>query len=642
MNSRMSNKELNALSPIIDVISSIVSLNQQNENISNDFKYSIMSSFSNDIKYCFKVLILDDSSFLFISSLLKQSSLTKNNICLTLKLNEQKTPMPDVMAIYMITPTSSNFKLILKDMQNDIYENYSINFIEKPDDSLFEDFLASIIKLDKYDKINNVHVFPIKYSIIHPKVIDFCSMDNKIKRPYSNLNLNQNSQEMENYYDLISNMLFNALFSMRVSPLIKCRKGSFVEIIVNKIQNKFLSTFYKFPKLRKEFQNSNLIMVILERELLDIPIMFHHPASFGAMINDVCGMTFTEDKNKKKFQIDPINDFIWNNSLNKPYYEVGEETFLEFKKFEQEMKILGNTTKSNNIEELSEEAEKLSDKIKNIEYKKIEQNILTKHGNFYVTISKNAEYKKLGEIHLIEVLLLGKREITDEINQKLLDFKTQGNINFDNSLDILRLCLIYFILDKDNTNSKFVLDIINNLSVPSPYNVKALINFFDIIKNGEKGHSSKDILSKLKEPEPQTSTMLGHVGGVTKNLFKKGFNFIKNSVSSFIATNKTSIAANIVEGCVYGGKNIEQDFWEFQINSEIIIPIRSCVYQNVFLFTLGGGSLNEFELCEEHLKQYNINLIYGADKIYSPLEFLEEINEFALSQFHQTNNKQKK
>ena len=76
-------------------------------------------------------------------------------------------------------------------------------------------------------------------------------MDSQISNPYSLIYFNNNNKDLEQYYDLVANMLFNCLFCMKVSPLVKYRKGSFSELIVNKIQNKFSSTFNKFPKLKK-------------------------------------------------------------------------------------------------------------------------------------------------------------------------------------------------------------------------------------------------------------------------------------------------------------------------------------------------------------------------------------------------------
>ena len=644
------NKELNLLTPLVNIINSILSLNQQklfkNPNNSSEGHQSnnILLSFNNDIKFCFKVLILDEATFKFVSPLLKQSALKRNNICLTTKLNYQKDIMNDVMAIYLVTPSPTNFKLILDDMKLNIYQNYSINLIEKPDDNLLEAFLTNIIKLDKYKKIYNLHVFPIKYSLIHPKIIDFCFLDNKILKPYSLFTLNLNNKETENYYDLISNMLFNCLFCMKVSPLIKFRKGSFCQLIANKIQNKFISTFNKFPLLKNEFQNGNCLLILLERDYLDIPIMLHHPSSFGAIINDICGLTFEQhnknlfinNNNKdKKFNIDPLNDFIWNKSIIKPYHEVGEETLLKYKKHIQQMKIFeeGNE-KSNNLEDLANKSEKLAESIKNIDTTKIEGDILDKHANFYPILNKNVDQRHLAEIYFIEKNILDKREINKEINENISSMIKENKINENNNLDMFRLCLIYFLISKDQDNDKFIKEIINKLNLPPPFNYKAIIENYDIIKNGEKEHSSKDLMSKLNEEQ---KGMLRQVGGVTKNLFKKGFNFIKSAVTNFAYSDRPSAAIDILYDLI-NNKNRDKEFSRYQLNEDIYIPIKSTLYNNIFLFTLGGGSLNEFEYCKEYMDNNDYNFIYGADKIYSPIEFLEELNELSISSMN-INNK---
>ena len=644
------NKELNLLTPLVNIINSILSLNQQklfkypNNSSEGHQSNNILLSFNNDIKFCFKVLILDEATFKFVSPLLKQSALKRNNICLTTKLNYQKDIMNDVMAIYLVTPSPTNFKLILDDMKLNIYQNYSINLIEKPDDNLLEEFLTNIIKLDKYKKIYNLHVFPIKYSLIHPKIIDFCFLDNKILKPYSLFTLNLNNKETENYYDLISNMLFNCLFCMKVSPLIKFRKGSFCQLIANKIQNKFISTFNKFPLLKNEFQNGNCLLILLERDYLDIPIMLHHPSSFGAIINDICGLTFEQhnknlfinNNNKdKKFNIDPLNDFIWNKSIIKPYHEVGEETLLKYKKHIQQMKIFeeGNE-KSNNLEDLANKSEKLAESIKNIDTTKIEGDILDKHANFYPILNKNVDQRHLAEIYFIEKNILDKREINKEINENISSMIKENKINENNNLDMFRLCLIYFLISKDQDNDKFIKEIINKLNLPPPFNYKAIIENYDIIKNGEKEHSSKDLMSKLNEEQ---KGMLRQVGGVTKNLFKKGFNFIKSAVTNFAYSDRPSAAIDILYDLI-NNKNRDKEFSRYQLNEDIYIPIKSTLYNNIFLFTLGGGSLNEFEYCKEYMDNNDYNFIYGADKIYSPIEFLEELNELSISSMN-INNK---
>jgi len=524
-------------------------------------------------------------------------------------------------------------------MKNNIYNNYSINFIEKPDDNLLEEFLTNIIKLDIYKKIYNLHVLPIKYSLIHPKILDFCGSDTKIVKPYSLFKLNQNDNETKNYYDLISNMLFNALFCMRISPLIKYKTGSYSGLIADKIQNKFISTFNKFPELKNEFKNGNCLMILLERDLVDLPIMLHHPSGFGAIINDICGITFDQDNNNKngikKFSLDPLNDFIWNKSLTKLYHEVGDETLLKYKKYIQQMQIFEIGEKANNLEELENKSEKLAQSIKDIDIKRLEGDILDKHAKIYPILNKNIDTRHLAQIYSIERNILDKREINKEINNSINEFINEGKINNQNYLDVFRLCLIYFLVDKDNSNIKFIEDIIQKLKLPSKYNQKTILDYLNIIKTDSKIHSSEELINKLNL-ENQKSSMLGQVGGVTKKLFKKGFNFIKNAVNNITGRNTPAIAMDIIYDLIYEKRRDREQFKRIRINEDIFINNESNK-NNVFLFVLGGGSLNEFEYCKEFVENMGFNFIYGSDKIYSPTEFLDEINELANNNIY--NNK---
>ena len=630
-------KEINLLSPLMNIIHSVLSLNYykifKSQNLSEE--PSIFSSDS-DINYCFKVLVLDNSTFKFLSPLLKQATLKKYNICLTTKLNDQKDIMHNMMAIYIVAPSSENFSLILKDMKNNIYNNYSINFIEKPDDNLLEEFLTNIIKLDIYQKIYNLHVLPIKYSLIHPKILDFCSSDSKIVKPYSIFNLNLNDKTTENYYYLISNMLFNALFCMKISPLVKYRSGSFSNKIATKIENKFISTFNKFPELKEEFKNGNCLLVILERDLLDLPIMLHHPSGFGAIINDICGITFDQDTNNnkneiKKFCLDPLNDFIWNKSITKLYHEVGDETLLKYKKYIQQMEIFSIDKKPNNLEDLENKSEKLAQSIKDLDVKRLEGDILDKHAKIYPILNKNIETRHLAQIYSIEKNILDRREINNEINNSINEFIKDGKINNENHLDVFRLCLIYILVDKDSANDKFIKDIIQTLKIPAKYNVKIILDYLDMIKKGTKSHSSLDLINKFNSENSQSQTMLGQVGGVTKKLFKKGFNFLKNAVNNFRGRNSPALAMDVLYDLIKETKKQKEIFDESRINKKIYVPDNSSK-KTIFLFILGGGSLNEYEYCKEFVESYGYNFIYGADKIYSPNEFLDEINDLAINE----------
>ena len=122
--------------------------------------------------------------------------------------------------------------------------------------------------------------------------------------------------------------------------------------------------------------------------------------------------------------------------------------------------------------------------------------------------------------------------------------------------------------------------------------------------------------------------MLGQVGGVTKNLFKKGIKLIKNAVNNMRGISTPATVMDILYDLINEKKRDKEEFKSKRINENIYISKESSK-KNMFLFFLGGGSLNEFEYCKQYVEDMGFNFIYGADKIYSPIEFLDEINELA-------------
>ena len=71
--------------------------------------------------------------------------------------------------------------------------------------------------------------------------------------------------------------------------------------------------------------------------------MLHHTVNFCAMINDYYGISadgFCNNVCKKeiaKFLINPANDYIWNNKLNKIFFGNWNYFYAKFKKYYKDM-----------------------------------------------------------------------------------------------------------------------------------------------------------------------------------------------------------------------------------------------------------------------------------------------------------------
>ena len=175
----------NIINSIYNILDNIFKLKQNN----------IVSD--ENLKNCFKILVLDEKSANFLNPLIKQNDLDQNKIILTLNINQIREKLEDIMAIYICLPTKQNFDIILKDLENNIYENYSFNFIENVNENEFNDFLSNILKFN-VDKIFNLNVFPINLQIFHKNVFDI-----NYNQPCYFLNIKSNEEKITNYFNLI-------------------------------------------------------------------------------------------------------------------------------------------------------------------------------------------------------------------------------------------------------------------------------------------------------------------------------------------------------------------------------------------------------------------------------------------------------
>lgn len=591
----MSNDNKNKKNFVIlfsQILDKILSLNQTN---------NINENNREEINQCFKILILDEISCKLLSPILKQYSLTKHLICLTTNLTDKKEKIDNVMGLYIIYPSKENFTIISNDIQNKTYQNYSLNFIEKPNENLFQDFLTTLIQSDSINLIYNIGIFPLSLFLYHSQVFD--SDFNKSYFFLNNPNLNE--EDTNDYFNKISNCLFSCIFSFKESPTIYYRKDSISETIVNKLQNRFNSTFNSFPEMKKEFKHNETVLILLDRDI-DLPIMFHHSASFGSMINDICGFSLNNN-DKNGFIVDPINDFIWEKNITEPFYEVGEKTYLQYQKYYEEIKLLNSSENinKNDITELTKETEKLAESISSIDSKKIEGDILSKHAKFYGIIKENINKREIAEIFSIEDLLLKKRENNNEIKNKINELKNK--INKDNTEDILRLCIMLYLICGEQEKI-----IINDL-IKGKYSESFIKKLFDFLELKKLDKNTNSYEKKDKKDD-----------GLTKKYLTKGFNFLKSVVTKMIKSEGPSLIAEIVNA-IYSKKNIE-NFSSMQLNHSLIKE--NDTIKNIIVYILGGGSLAEYEyICDKIGK--NVNIYYGCDKLYSPKQFLEEIKELS-------------
>ena len=581
--------------------------------------FSLKEDFSDEeeLKFCFKILLFDDEAFNILSPLLKIYYLREYNISLTLNIKDNREKISDIMAIYIVSLTKENLDYIYNDMKNQIFDNFYINFLSYDtsdinNKNILDEFYKKIAYLENNSCLYKISIIPINICLYHPKIFSL-----NIKKPYLLLNSPNISDNIyQDYLSKISTGLFSALFLMKTYPVVKYHKGFFGDDIIKKVQNEFNYLFKTYPEIKDDFKlkkdSKRTLLLILDRDI-DLSIMLHHACSFAAMISDCFSIGVGDNPNNnfntnKKFNIDPVNDYIWNNKLHEVFIDVGKYVYEEYKNFYKDMNFLDKINKPKDMEQLQNETEQFAKTIQTLRDKKLLDNILLQESKAFEELNNIQKNKKLDAIYLMETNLLKKKEKINEATKNdffklLYDYKENENTKED----IYRLCLIYYLCNSKNISKEEIIRI-------KPY----ILN--------------KNAMNYIKRKIDETSLRENNInlGGKdykrNNSMIMKGLYSAFNTISNLmISIEEPSISADLIDKL---SRNQDITNWvTYDFITKNIKEGGNYYYDNILCFFIGGGSFGEYEYIYDKMSQNGYNVYYGTDYIYRPIEFLKDLEE---------------
>ena len=578
--------------------------------------FSLKDDFSDDeeLKYCFKILLFDDKVFNILSPLLKIYYLREHNISLTLNIKDNREKMSDIMAIYIVTLTKENLDYIFNDIKNQIFDNFCINFIsfdtsDNSNKKILDEFYTKTSNLENNSSIYKISIIPIDICLYHPKIFSL-----NLKRPYLLLNSPNISDDIyQKYLSKISIGLFSALYLMKTYPVVKYHKGFFGDDIIKKIQNEFNYLFKMCPDSKEDFKlkknSKRTLLLILDRDV-DLSIMLHHACSFAAMVNDYFGIGIGGDTtNSKKFNLDPVNDYVWNNKLHEVFVDVGKYVYQEYKNYYKEMDFLDKINKPKDIEQLQNESKQLAKSIETLRDKKLIGNILSQESKIFEELNSIQNSKKLDEIFLMECNILKKKENLNKATKNdffnlLKNYKDKQ----DTKEDIYRLCLIYYLCNSKNMTKGEIISI-------KPY----ILN-----KNAMNYITKKIDETNLRENNSMNMGLNNYQRN--NSMIMKGLYSAFSTISNLMSIEQPSISADLIDKLIRNQNLANWNTYDF-ITKNVEKDGGNFSYDNVICFFIGGGSFGEYEYIYDLVNQNGYNVYYGTDYIYRPMEFVQDLEE---------------
>ncbi|POW20661.1 hypothetical protein PSHT_03257 [Puccinia striiformis] len=274
-----------------------------------------------------KVLVLDKQSQDVLATTLRVADLRERGVTLHMQLNSERPPLPDVPAIYLVSPTRESIKRIAIDLEKGLYESFYLNFTSTLSRPLLEELASLVVQNGSDSLIEQVYDQFLDFIVLDPNLFCLSSPTglNKSTTTYEALNDPRATEsDIEGIADQIAKSLFSVVATMGQLPIIRCPRGNAAEMVARKLDSK-LKDYVLSTRTNSVFtsEGSRPVLVILDRNV-DLVPMISHSWTYQALITDVLDLklnrvsvetTETGKLQKKIYDLDS-KDFFWAKNAN--------------------------------------------------------------------------------------------------------------------------------------------------------------------------------------------------------------------------------------------------------------------------------------------------------------------------------------
>uniref|UniRef100_A0A915LZG0 Sec1 family domain-containing protein 1 n=1 Tax=Meloidogyne javanica TaxID=6303 RepID=A0A915LZG0_MELJA len=598
-----------------------------------------------------KLLIFDGYGQDIISPLLNVKQLREAGVTLHMHLNSQRETLPDVPAVYFVSPTESNIQIICNDLRKSMYDSYYFNMIYPLPRPLLEDLALSAVEGGIVQQVQKVT----------DQFLAFISLEDDLfmlsrysqTSPYSFFALNNPSASDESMNKIISsiaNGLFSICITLGVVPIIKCPKNNAAERVAEKLDQKIRdnlrdarNNLFTQENVRASHLNIHRPVLVIADRSLDLSTMLHHTWTYQAMIADILDMDLNrirmKDKNGRQKDYEFSNeDKLFNSYKGSAFPLVAEaiqEDLEAYRKNEEEIRRLkdsmgieGSTIIENESDFLLDSAtNKLSSAVGSLPELLEKKRLIDLHTNVATALLDNIKSRKLDILYETEEKLLTGQDLP------LMECLRECSTNED----ALRFVLISACSKNlSTTEQREILAHFEEKGIsPDALNfVRQLRSFSNVGGHTElhlgAGTKTVGMFSKLLN---QSSKFV--MEGV-KNLVPKKHSLPLTKMIEQLTEVKVGGGMQSVTGLTVGGSSNALDGAdEFRVfdpkltQGSIKDGLRSTYpVVDVIVFVVGGGNYVEYQNVIEWAKTKPSmqRITYGCTEMVSPKCFVEQLS----------------
>lgn len=602
----------------------------------------------NEEELQWKVLIMDVKSTTIVSSVLRVNDLLKAGVTVHSLIHQTRASLPEVPAVYFVTPNQDNINLIVQDLKDDKYSDFYVNFTSTLDRELLEDFAQKVCLTGKSDRIKQVYDQYLDFVVTEPELF---SLD--LPGSYSLLNNPSSTEEkITQLCDEIANGLFNAVMTTSSIPIIRAPNGGPAEIVAEKLGAKLrdyvINTRSSANSVLEGDPLERCVLIILDRSI-DFTCMFSHSWIYQCMVFDVFKLTRNTitipsktpegQEVSKRYDIEP-NDFFWNENAHLPFPEAAENVETALSSYKEEAAEITKKTGVSNLNDLdpnsNSDTVQMQEVVKKLPQLAARKSIIDVHMNIFAALLAQLESKSLDTFFEVE-----QDPDNAKTRTRFLEILKDGKSN--NMEDKLRTFIVLYLSSTSGLPQEFVKEVEKYFS-DNEFDISALKYVYklrEFIQLSNKTLQNKSLEDGTSKVSSGGNLSLSGLYGLTEGRLQGGVGSLISGIKKLLPEKKTIPITNVVEAIMdplnSSQKNLETTdgylYFDPRITrgSHTKKPKRQS-YNKSVVFVVGGGNYLEYQNLQEwaHSQLHNPKAVmYGSTSISTPVEFLREISELA-------------